>query len=318
MNKEELREECSRLFAPETLVEQLEVLDIYAELYFNVVFNHQRDTTEGYIDEDAKIIVQMMMTKILHLKKTVSGISFQNNHGDRLNQIIDPTIVASMIRNIFETAGMFNLIYRNTKAKDEKEILHALWVSAGLKYRQKFENQTHSDQNKEKVQQEKQEIIDLNSFIQNSSLYKSLDEKNQGKIQTKLKEKDYLIEFKGKNISFLHWHDLIRIMGFKEGVLDNIYTYFSLYTHPSNVSVFQYRDMFIPESQSYQELTKFNLRIAYFIFSSFIADYIHIFPQTIETFNKLSLRDQIVINFNNTLCRGYDYSINESWKHLDD
>ena len=76
--------------------------------------------------------------------------------------------------------------------------------------------------------------------------------------------------------------------------------------------------MFIPGNEAFKGLTNFNLRIAYFMFSVFISDYIHLYPDTINTFNKLSIRDQIVINFQNTLCRGYEYSINESWQQLED
>lgn len=318
MDKESLRIECSRLFMPKTIEEQTELLDVYAELYFNIVFNHQKDETDNDMDEEAKIILQMMMTKILHLKNTIKGIVFKNKSGDSLNQIIDPTIVASMIRNIFETTGMFNLIYINPKNIEQRRLIYSLWVSAGLKYRQKFENQTHTTENKEKVQSEKEQIDDIKKSIEDSAIFKSLDEKNQGKILTKLQEKDYLVEFDDKTVKFLHWHDLVRVMGIKDGLLENIYTYFSLYTHPSNVSVFQYRDMFLPGDEAYKGLTIFNLRIAYFMFSVFISDYIKLFPKTLETYNKLPIRDQIVINFQNTLCRSYDHSINDSWQLLED
>lgn len=318
MDKESLRIECQRLFMPQTLQEQTELLEVYAELYFNIVFHHHKDETDNEMDEEAKIILQMMMTKILHLKNTINGIVYKNRSGESLNQIIDPTIVAPMIRNIFETTGMFNLIYRNPKNIEQKRLLYSLWVSAGLKYRQKFESHIHTLENKEKVQSEKEQIQNIKNAIVNSEIFKSLDEKNQRKILTKLKEKDYLIEIDDKNVNFLNWHDLVRVMGIKERILENIYTYFSLYTHPSNVSVFQYRDMFLTGDEAYKGLTIFNLRIAYFMFSVFIADYIQLFPQILETFNKLPIRDQIIINFQNTLCRNYDYSINDSWQLLED
>ena len=314
MTKEQLREECSRLFVCKTIADSNDLLDIYAEFLFRAVQNHHEEKVYTHAEADAKLIIQMMLTKVLHLKNVISGISFKSKDGSILNKIIDPTIVASLIRNIYETVGMFNLIYRDTKSKEERDLLYLLWVHSGLKYRQRFENVVTTAENKEKQQQEKEQIDKIVTQIESSALFQSLDEKNQGKIKTKLKDKDYLMQFADKEVKFLHWHDLTRVMGFKEGMLDNIYTYFSLYSHPSNVAVFQFADMFKLSEEAFPQLVNFNLKIAFFMFSAFIADYITLFPTVLKTFESLDLRDQIVINFHNTMARDHDYSINDSWK----
>jgi len=140
MTKEELRKECSRLFACKTIADSNDLLDIYSEFLFQSVQNHHQEAVYTQAEADAKLVIQMMLTKVLHLKSVIAGISFKAKDGSVLNKIIDPTIVASLIRNIYETAAMFNLIYRNTKSKEEREVLYLLWVHSGLKYRQRFEN----------------------------------------------------------------------------------------------------------------------------------------------------------------------------------
>jgi hypothetical protein len=314
MTKEELRNECSRLFACKTIADSNELLDIYAEFLFKAVHNHHQEVVYTQAEADAKLIIQMMLTKVLHLKTVIAGISFTAQDGATLNKIIDPTIVASLIRNIYETTAMFNLIYRNPKSKEERDILYLLWVHSGLKYRQRFGNVATTEENKKKQEEEKNSIDKIVAEIENSTLFKSLDEKNQGKIRTKLKDKDYLMRFEDKEVTFLHWHELTKIIGIKNGMLDDIYTYFSLYSHPSNVAVFQFADMFKLGEEAFPELVNFNLKIAFFMFSIFIADYIKLFPTVLQTYEKMSLRDQIVINFHNTLTRNHDYSINESYK----
>jgi len=313
MTKEELRNECSRLFSCYSISDSYEMLEIYAEFFFNIVQEHHEEPVYTHEEADAKIVVQMMMTKVLHLKEVLSGISYTSKNGSRLNNIIDPTIVASLIRNIYETTAMFNLIYRYPKTKDEREILYLLWVHSGLKYRQRFENIVTTPENKEKQEYEKAQIEKIVSTIENNELFKKLDERNQGKIRTKIKDKDYLMKFDGTEVSFLHWHQILNIMGVKEGILDNIYTYLSLYSHPSNVAVFQFADMFRKGEEEFPQLVNFNLKIAFFMISVFIADYINLFPSTLATFERLDLRDQIVINFFNTMARSYDYSINNSY-----
>ena len=313
---EELRNECSRLFFCKTLKDSNEVLDIYAEFLFLTVQNHHKTDVYSTADADAKIVLQMMLTKVLHLKGILKGITFKSENGGSLNNIIDPTIVASFIRNIYETAGMFNLIYRKKNTADEKLIVHLLWVHAGLMYRQGFEGAIKKDENREKFEDEKKQIEYIASLIDSNDLFKKLDDRNKNKIRTKLKEKDYKIRFDDVNVTFLSWWELAKEMDLKEDLWNNMYTYFSLYAHPSNVAVFQFQDMFGQNEESFLKLTNFNVQNSFYLISTFISDYINLFPEVLKTFESLKLRDQIVINYFNVLMRGREYSINNSAKAL--
>lgn len=313
MNQEQLRKECKKFFWCETISDCQDLLDIYTEFFFDAIMNHNEDVFT-HAEADAKIVIQMMMTKALHLKEVLNGVEFQTKTGRKLNKIIDPTIVASLIRNIYETTGMFNLIYREAKNNDEREIIYLLWVHAGLSYRQRFDSIITTVENKEKSEQEKKQLEGIKKSIEENNLFKKLDEKNQGKILTKLKEKDYLLRFNNLEVEFLNWRELVKSMHIKEGKLDHIYTYFSLYSHPSNVAVFQYANMFEKGNESYPDLVKFNLQIAFMMFSIFIADYIKLFPAVLTTYEKMGLVEQIVINFHNTQARSHEYDINDSWK----
>ncbi len=292
------------------------MLDIYADFLFKTVQKHQLDEVNSVADAQAKIILQMMLTKILHLKSIIAGINYTSENGVSLNDIIDPTALAVLIRNVYETVGMFNLIYRTTTTADEKLILYNLWVHAGLSYRQKFIAIITTDENKQKAQEEKQMMDDLVKEIKNTNLYSSLSEKDQNKVLQKVKDKDYLMKFENGEVVFLHWHNLASLMGIKEGLLDQIYTYFSLYSHPSNVSIFQFADMFEKKDPAFVFMTTFNLKNLFILISSFIADYISLFPKVQATFDGLPLINQLAINFHNKYARGEAYSINDSWKQL--
>lgn len=317
MTKDELRKECSRLFLCNTINDSYDLIDIYSEYLFQVIINHQHDKVKSKADHEATLVNQMMLSKVLHLKKIVLGIDYTGKDGTRLNRIIDPTINASIIRNIYETVCMFNLIYINTKSEDEKTILYNLWVHSGLKYRQKFESIIASPENQKKLLQEKTRIDQLIEQIEQTALYKSLEERDKEKIKAKLKEKDYKIQFQGKEVVFCNWQELTKVIGIKEGLLDQSYTYYSFYSHPSNVAVFQFADMFKNSEKAFLKLTQANLTDFFFLISIFVADYVKLFPDVLKTFNRLSIRDQIVINFGNTFVRGHEYSINDSLKELD-
>ena len=120
--------------------------------------------------------------------------------------------------------------------------------------------------------------------------------------------------FDDKEVVFLHWHELTKVMKCNEGVLDEMYTYFSQYSHPSNVAVFQFANLFKKGEEEFLRMTNFNLKYFFFLTSIFIADYIKLFPTVQKTFDRMNLRDQIVINFHNTCWRGEDFSINDSLK----
>lgn len=312
-----LREECSRFFVCETLGDSLELLDIYAEFLYLAIKNHHRESVQNYPDADAKMVVQMMLTKTLHLISIVSGISYTSTDGSKLNKVVDPTIVASMIRNVFETTGVFNLIFRQVKSDDEKIILYCLWVYSGLKYRQRFEQSVSSQEGKEKLERERKQLEGLIKSIQDTELYKRLDESNRKILNNKIKDKSYLLSFHDNTVVPLIWQDLAKTMEIKTSLFDNIYTYFSLYSHPSNVAVFQFSDMFEKKGEPFKQLTNTNLTYFFSLMSIFIADLIHLFPNTIKTFERLSIRDQIVIDFYNIFHRGREYSINDSWKVVD-
>jgi hypothetical protein len=315
MNQEELRKEYLRLIRLETIKDSFDLIDIYLN-YFFLVIRKQKKPTESISLSEAKIVNQMIFTKTAHMKEMAKGIEYSTKDGAILNNIIDPTLIASNTRNLCETISMFNLIFVKPDSEDGKKILYNLWVIAGLKYRQRFENVITKDENREKFEKEKDEIKTLINEIEETKLYSNLNPKEQKKIKQKIREKDYKIKIEHNKATPLSWQASSTEMGFKMDSLNNIYTYFSLYSHPSNVSVFQFADMFNKGNESFIDATNFNLNTFFIFLSVFVADYIKVFPDVLEIYETLPQIDQIIINSNNRLVRGSEYSINDEFKAL--
>jgi len=316
MTQAELRDLHSKYCLDASIEDHREILRMFSKFFLLAIKNHHTEKSQSDAEIQAKLVFQMMFSKTLHLIQASEGVSFDTMGGLLLNKITDPTILAISIRNIFETAGMFHTIYCHPKSEEESKILYRLWVIAGLSYRQRFEVNITSAENRSKFEYEKAEIERLSKEIEQTNLYKNLDTRNQEKIKSRIKEKEYLLKFENNKVCFLHWHDLINLMGIKPGFLDNIYTYFSLYSHPSNVSVFQFGSMFDAEKKAFEDLSNFNLQYAIFLLSIFIADYIKIFPTVKTTFESLSLIEQIILDYSNIFLRGYSFSINHSYRAL--
>ena len=316
MTLQELRDEHSRLSHPENFQDAIDFIDIYSNFFLATTSSQKDDQVSTPEAIEANLVLQMMMTKALHLKNIIKGVSFTSKNDISLNNIVDPTIVGLLVRNTYETAGMFNLIFRVNKDGDERQIVYKLWVLSGLKYRQRFVNIITGEENRIKAETERQTIDKLIAEIHATELYNTLDDFNKTKIKNCIKQKDYLIFFESNTVKNLSWSELYKSMGIRPELFESLYTHFSFSAHPTNVAVFQFREMFLPESKKYIGMVLFGLQY-FFVFSSiFIADYINLNPKKRELFNALPLIDQIVINFQNTFSRGYEYSINDSWKAL--
>ncbi len=311
MNKNELREECLRLFKCDSIGECIESIDIYSAFLLQAILDHHRDDLVFESEKYAKMISQMILTKLQNIKSIISGFTCESIDGRSLNNIVDPTVLNMIVRNLYETIAAFNLIYRNPKSEDEKLIKFNLWAIAGLKYRQRFEKEEMTKEHRTKLEEEKSNIETLKNGIYNTSLYNNLDAHNQKFINTRINKKEFLITFDKNRVRLHKWHELIQIVDLKEKMFENSYRFFSLHVHPSYVSVFQFESMFNSD-KAYLDLANTSTQFALNLTSVFIADLIFVFPKTLETFEKLSSRDQILINFRNTLSRNKDYSINDS------
>jgi len=317
MDIETLRKTFLEMTHPKTLSDCCSILERYLNYYFSVLTSKQEETSKSLIDADAKIVNQMIFLKILSIKKILEGVEYEGRTGLRINAVVDPTMLISMVRNVYETVAMFHLVYLKSNGPEERLIIYSLWVIAGLNYRQRFVTNIISEYGEHKLKDEKETIEHFRKTITETSLYSGLSLKNKEKIDRAIKEKDYRIVFEDKEIKvFNSWQQLNQIMGCKPQIFENIYTYFSLYAHPSNVSVFTFADMFKKDSEEFKRLAITNTGFLFVLLSIFAADYIKVFPETATIFNDLALEDQILINHHNIFARNESYSINDAWKEL--
>jgi hypothetical protein len=284
-------------------------LDLFAGFMWKVIETDVQTSVISKIEHEAKLMLQMMFTKVLHLNGILNGVSYSSNSGSYLNNIIDPGVVAVMSRNIFETGGLFNLIYRQPKTDNERDIIYNLWRHAGLRTRQRFKESFEATERRSVLDEEKQDMVLITQSINNNPYFLSIDEHNKKKILDRLDKGEFLIQFIDKKVKCFKWHELVDVMNLKKDLFDNLYSYFSLYTHPSNVSVFQFDDLFKDADDNYLMMTNFNIKTILSFIGVFIADYINFFPDVAKVFNNLSLEEQFTIDFHNMFGRNESYSI---------
>ncbi len=314
MDKEGIRLQYNRLLNCKAIEDSLEMLDLISNCQFD--FFNANINNEDIKLHHAAIVNQMLFTKAQNLKSITSGISFQGANGLNLNPIIDPTVLASAIRDIFETVCMFHVVYVSPETIDEKLIMYNLWAIAGLNYRQSFSSSVVQYEGLKKLIQEAQLIKELTEQIHNTERYKKLPEKEQTKIANLIKAKDYKAVFDNDTFKMKAWHEIPPLMGAKESIMGKMYTYFSLYAHPSNVAVFQFEQMFNKNDPHGSRMANFNLCNALLLLSFFISDYTKVLPDALHIFENQAALSQIMINAYNSIGRSFKYEINDAKSFL--
>ncbi|MBK9726502.1 MAG: hypothetical protein IPO86_00125 [Saprospiraceae bacterium] len=313
---DKLIEECKRLSLCSSLEDSQETLDVFIDCIYQLILNHHKDKLNNPTEEEAKLVLQMIFSKLCHIRKLIDGVDYVKNGKFYLKKLVDPTIIACLIRNLYETVCAFHVIFISPKNNDEHIIIYKLWVIAGQSFRQRFASNVQSSTSQSKLDEELKQIQQFKIDIENNNKYKLLNPADKDKIQIKIKSKDYKIWFDGNEVKFLDWKDIPELMSCKGSYFENMYTYFSLYSHPSFVSVYQFADLFDKDNKDFLMMTTFNLKFAFIITSIFLADYLKLFPTNLSAFEKMDIRDQFVINFFNKNIRGDAFSINDVNKRI--
>lgn len=135
-----------------------------------------------------------------------------------------------------------------------------------------------------------------------------MDFKEQKKIDNFIKDSVFQVYLKDGKLLKGGWADLMNNAGAKE-MFKGMYNMMSLSTHPSNVAVFQFRDLYKERMDEFN--TEFLMKFSSFITASLIRDFCEYFPILKTGFNELPKMNQHLINGFNRLLRGDDYVLND-------
>ncbi|GAB3926473.1 DUF5677 domain-containing protein [Mucilaginibacter myungsuensis] len=311
-----LRNDFVYLSGGDTLIANFDMCQILCECMFQILNIHGREIPQTKAESESKLVLQMMFSKLLSLRDMLAGVNFESRDGSRINTIIDPTVVAVLVRTLYETVAMFNLVFIIPQFEEERKIMYNLWVIAGLKYRQKFSNNITIDENRQKQIAEAAEILTLTSEIEKTNVFNSLTDAGKKKIIEQIKKRDYKVKINRNDVELLSWETTIPHMNMDVEKMGPMYNYFSLYAHPSNVAVFQYVNLFDKQKNDYIQMSNFNIATGIKLISFFIANYIQLFPKVKEIFENLPLIDQIMINYHSKFITKDGRTINDTLTSL--
>ena len=141
---------------------------------------------------DANIWLQTIFTKGCAFLNLLDGINYKKP-GVRLNTVLDPSLLFTIARRIYESVVDFNILYIHPQTQQQKDILYNLFMSAGLSERLKNWDEDMRAKYPERTQQEEKDIKDCKDAIESSSLWALLSAKTQQIVQNALNSHIYLL-----------------------------------------------------------------------------------------------------------------------------
>lgn len=297
-------EEVQKFIQLDTIDDCKQYLRVMLDFYFDVIKSPEGRKATSYIEDDRNIWMQTLFSEGFHFLSLLDGVGY-NKGIDRLNPIVDPSVLFSVARRIYESVIAFELLFVIPDSEDKKVILYNLFMAHGLSERLKNIDEEMRSHNPERVAEEQKDIDECLKEIEGTDLYSELDQQTKNIIKNAFGKKFRYIFKEDNSLEFVNYYDADKLLGIKNNMLKGTYSYFSLHGHPSYVSIFQFRDAFKNDSRADISLMAPHATQCVLAFMSFfIVDYMKLVPEIKTMFDKLEEPRRFAIGMYEDAMRG--------------
>jgi len=297
-------EEVQKFIQLDTIDDCKQYLRVMLDFYFDVIKSPEGRKATSYIEDDRNIWMQTLFSEGFHFLSLLDGVGY-NKGIDRLNPIVDPSVLFSVARRIYESVIAFEILFVIPDSEDKKAILYNLFMAHGLSERLKNIDEEMRSHNPEKVAEEQKDIDECLREIEGTDLYSELDQQTKNIIKNAFGKKFRYIFKEDNSLEFVNYDDADKLLRIKNNMLKGTYSYFSLHGHPSYVSIFQFRDAFNNDSRADISLMAPHATQCVLAFMSFfIVDYMKLVPEIKTMFDKFEEPRRFAIGMYEDAMRG--------------
>ncbi|WP_341900737.1 hypothetical protein [Fluviicola taffensis] len=290
------------MLKPITKEDHLQALDVVIETC-NLLFSEMNSLkVKSTLDRDAKLLFEMT------LRRSSSLRTLHTNVYEGLKHPIDPMSMWGIVRSQFEAFCNFNNIYIKTNSYDERRLLHELWVVSGLQYRQKSNSEAMNEEQLQKKSREAESIEELKELILTNPFLLDLGSHEIDKMNGFIKKKEFQVAFNNGKFNRVSWAQMWLNAGVNDK-FDNLYSMMSNSTHPSNVSVFQFKDLHLEDHADFS--ANFSIKFSTLILCLFVRDFCTYFEPLKIKFLEVSNFNQSVINGYNRIARDESFKLSD-------
>ena len=297
-------EEVQKFIQLDTIDDCKQYLRVMLDFYFDVIKSPEGRKATSYIEDDRNIWMQTLFSEGFHFLSLLDGVGY-NKGIDRLNPIVDPSVLFSVARRIYESVIAFEILFVIPDSEDKKAILYNLFMAHGLSERLKNIDEEMRSHNPERVAEEQKDIDECLREIEGTDLYSELDQQTKNIIKNAFGKKFRYIFKENNSLEFVNYDDADKLLRIKNNMLKGTYSYFSLHGHPSYVSIFQFRDAFNNDSRADISLMAPHATQCVLAFMSFfIVDYMKLVPEIKAMYDKLEEPRRFAIGMYEDAMRG--------------
>lgn len=297
-------EEVQKFIQLDTIDDCKQYLRVMLDFYFDVIKSPEGRKATSYIEDDRNIWMQTLFSEGFHFLSLLDGVGY-NKGIDRLNPIVDPSVLFSVARRIYESVIAFEILFVIPDSEDKKAILYNLFMAHGLSERLKNIDEEMRSHNPERVAEEQKDIDECLREIEGTDLYSELDQQTKNIIKKAFGKKFRYIFKEDNSLEFVNYDDADKLLRIKNNMLKGTYSYFSLHGHPSYVSIFQFRDAFNNDSRADISLMAPHATQCVLAFMSFfIVDYMKLVPEIKTMFDKFEEPRRFAIGMYEDAMRG--------------
>lgn len=272
-------EEVQKFVQLDTIDDCKQYLSVMLDFYFDVIKSPEGRKATSYIEDDRNIWMQTLFSEGIHFLSLLDGVGY-NKGIVRLKPIIDPSVLFSIARRIYESVIAFELLFIIPNSKNKRTILYNLFMAHGLSERLKNLDEKMRSHNPERVAEEQKDIDECLKEIESTELYSKLDQQTKNIIHNAFGKKFRYVFKEDNSLEFVNYDDADNLLRIKNNILKGTYSFFSLHGHPSYASIFQFRDAFKNDNRADTSImAPYATQCVLAFMSIFIVDYTKLVPE---------------------------------------
>lgn len=278
----------------DTLNDYKDHMRIMLDFYFDVIQSFKGNKASSELEDDCNIWIQQMFSMGNHFLSLLDGVGYRRGT-TILNPIIDPDILFTVVRRIYESVVVFETLFILPKDENHQTILYNLFMAHGLSERLRVIDDEMRKDYQERIAEEERNIEACKKAIKECPLYATLDKQRKSVIDNAFGKKYRYVFSEDDKLESIKYETAYKVIRVKEELFNSLYSFFSLHGHPSFLSICQYREAFVPEHREDVMMAKFATECTLSFMSIFIVDYMKLNPLVKRMYDKLELARQCII-----------------------
>jgi hypothetical protein len=296
-------EDIAKMTKMETIDECTQYLKVMLDFYYELIMSPECSIVTTQIEDDRNIWLQTMFSKGCQFVSLLDGVGYSKGIS-HLNPIIDFSILFTIARNVYESLIAFEILFVIPKTEEQQTIVYNLFMAHGLHERLKNLDEDIQKLNPERMKSEQEDIDECKRAIEETVLYKKMNLQEKNVIKNAFGNKFRYIFKDDNTIELINYDKAYVLLNINENLFNRIYSLFSLHSHPSYLSLIQFRDAFKDEYRADIHMAKHATQCILSFMSIFIIDYMKLNPNAKTLYDNLDYPRRFAIGMYEDAMRG--------------